>query len=766
MSDQSGAQAHLLSLKVLRLSKPSFYQKGDVTTTEMLLKPVQHADLALSTDFGTSDFLVLPPAFGNIYLGETFNAYLCVNNDSLTSVNEVAFKAELQTTSQRFTLADTIGSTPTSSTEQMNMHQKTPSAPIDQVSLLPRQSAEFVLHHEIKELGIHILVCSVHYTPAGTVPSAVPVERSRKFFRKFFKFQVLNPLSVKTKVNSMQDGRVCLEIQLQNLATVPLCLETIGFEANNLFDCQDVNDSPDFHSKVLVPYDTRQYLYILSPKQESTISARTSPNLGRLDIHWKSGTDLTPGHLQTSQLVRRVPTVQSFEVKVIQQPKTVTVEKAFRLKLRIQNNLSGERLRLSVKGNKSKMTNILLKGSNDLDIGVLDGLTHHDFELEFFPILTGFHPITGLSVCEKISGTTVELENLALISVIHQIIQDMSFLFKPKTKSPAELVRSTKELIIKLRDGGSGEAKKANEDISKNLVTMKNALYGDGENEPNPETVSQLATEITNSDLLVLLVHHIHSFEFEAKKDVALIFNNLLRRQIGTRFPTADYIAGKPELLIALIAGYENQDISLNCGMILRESLRHEALCKLILESSQFWKFFQYVELSTFDVASDAFATFKDCLTKHKSLVAGFLEARYDEFFEKYQGLLNSSNYVTKRQSLKLLGELLLDRSNYSIMTKFIASPDNLKTMMNLLREKSRNIQFEAFHVFKIFIANPSKTKPILDILYKNKDRLITFLGNFHNDKAGNARSLMLDDEQFNDEKLFLIKSIEELPGY
>jgi calcium binding protein 39 len=98
---------------------------------------------------------------------------------------------------------------------------------------------------------------------------------------------------------------------------------------------------------------------------------------------------------------------------------------------------------------------------------------------------------------------------------------------------------------------------------------------------------------------------------------------------------------------------------------------------------------------------------------------------------------------VTKRQSLKLLGEMLLDRTNYSIMTKFISSPENLKLMMNLLREKSKNIQFEAFHVFKvpptyqIFIANPNKTKPILDILYKNKEKLITFLGNFHNDKAG-----------------------------
>jgi len=36
-------------------------------------------------------------------------------------------------------------------------------------------------------------------------------------------------------------------------------------------------------------------------------------------------------------------------------------------------------------------------------------------------------------------------------------------------------------------------------------------------------------------------------------------------------------------------------------------------------------------------------------------------------------------------------------------MTRYISNPDNLKLMMNMLREKSRNIQFEAFHVFKVF---------------------------------------------------------------
>ena len=52
--------------------------------------------------------------------------------------------------------------------------------------------------------------------------------------------------------------------------------------------------------------------------------------------------------------------------------------------------------------------------------------------------------------------------------------------------------------------------------------------------------------------------------------------------------------------------------------------------------------------------------------------------------------------------TFQLLGELLLDRHNFSVMTKYISNPDNLKLMMNLLKDKSRNIQFEAFHVFKV----------------------------------------------------------------
>jgi calcium binding protein 39 len=201
--------------------------------------------------------------------------------------------------------------------------------------------------------------------------------------------------------------------------------------------------------------------------------------------------------------------------------------------------------------------------------------------------------------------------------------------------------------------------------------------------------------------------------------------------------------------------GYEKHDIALNCGSMLRECARYEALAKIMMSSEKFYNFFTYVEVGTFDIASDAFSTFKELLTRHKSVCAEFLEANYDRFFGLYQSLLNSTNYVTKRQSLKLLGELLLDRHNFTIMTRYISSPDNLKLMMTMLKDRSRNIQFEAFHVFKVFVANPNKPKPILDILLRNKDRLVEFLDRFQTDRS--------DDEQFNDEKSYLITQIREL---
>jgi len=324
-----------------------------------------------------------------------------------------------------------------------------------------------------------------------------------------------------------------------------------------------------------------------------------------------------------------------------------------------------------------------------------------------------------------------------------------------KTDKPQELVKKCREALVVLEKPSNQKAiEKAIEELSKCINGMKTTLHDDSTT--NPEAAVTLANEIYGSEILLPLVTYVGKYEFETKKDVLQVFNDLLKRQVGSRSPTVEYISRNPIIMDVLCSGYDNSEAASSTGSMLRECLKHEPLAKLVLFSPNFWKFFKYIETPNFDIASDSFSSLKEILTKHKAIVAEFLEKNYDLFFQEYTTLLNSVNYVTKRQSLKLLGELLLDRSNFNIMTKYISEQSNLKLLMVLLKDKSRNIQFEAFHVFKVFVANPNKPAPILNILCKNKEKLISFLSNFHNDK---------EDEQFSDEKAFLIKQIQQLPS-
>ncbi|TIB74720.1 hypothetical protein E3Q24_00393 [Wallemia mellicola] len=362
---------------------------------------------------------------------------------------------------------------------------------------------------------------------------------------------------------------------------------------------------------------------------------------------------------------------------------------------------------------------------------------------------------------EKCGYEHKEYEMILLINLPHLLSSKFIFpctftrtvimnFFKARPKTPGDIAKTLKEYLVKL-DNGLDNRKRNPDDIAKLLQQMKHVLNGDGDSHPQPEAIAQLAQEVYALDLLQLLIKKIGKLEFEARKEVTTVFNCLLRRQIGLRYPTVEYILTKPQVLFLTLQGYNDEDVSLNTGMILREMLRHEALVKLLLyDEDHFYSFPKYIETTTFG----------ECLTRHKQLVAEYLETHYDRFFSddpnqlSYNTLIHSNNYVTKRQSLKLLGEILLDRSNFNVMTRYISYENNLKVMMNLLRDKSRNIQFEAFHVFKVFVANPKKAPTIAAILRRNREKLIVFLKDFHNDK---------DDEVFTDEKLFLIHNINEL---
>ncbi|KAF7258352.1 hypothetical protein EG68_04309 [Paragonimus skrjabini miyazakii] len=342
-----------------------------------------------------------------------------------------------------------------------------------------------------------------------------------------------------------------------------------------------------------------------------------------------------------------------------------------------------------------------------------------------------------------------------------------------KPKSPKELIQSIHEnlLILNSQAKQEKERRKAIEAIAtalnglRELLTDKSdtrltgrerdAELFNSERTRINEIITEVTHELINLNVLPLLIANLDTIEFESSKHVVDLFGHVMRRQVGSYNPAAQYLLSNPNILISLLHGYSKPDRAIHYGAILRDACRHEALAKLVLLAPEFYQLFDYVQGTAFDVSSDAFSTLKDLLTRHKSLVAEFLSTNYDEFFKHYSNMIAAENYVTNRQALKLLGELLLERHNFSVMTRYIADPENLKVIMNLLTSEKKQIAFEAFHCFKVFVANPKKPQSVHMILFRNQEKLISFLSNFQTERT--------DDGQFSHEKDYLIKQIREL---
>jgi len=321
-------------------------------------------------------------------------------------------------------------------------------------------------------------------------------------------------------------------------------------------------------------------------------------------------------------------------------------------------------------------------------------------------------------------------------------------LFGKSSKSPAEVVKNLKDSLTNLEKFGGDtvggkKVEKAQDDVSKYLFSISSLLFNNCDTDQQSDIIlAQLSQEMYSSQLIPALLRNLSNMEFEARKETAEIFKHVLKRQIGTRTPTVEYIGTCDEILSTLCKGYEDQNICHNTGNMLRECLIYESLAKIVLLSENFKDFFKYVQLAQFDIAADAFSTFKDLLSRHKTIASHFLSSHFDDFFQKYNLLIQSDNFVTKLSALKLLNDLLHDRHNLSVMKKYVNSEDNLKLIMNMLLENKTTIQLTAFSVFRIFLENPKKTDEVDRILFDNKDLLIEFFECSTNINCDNDRFL------------------------
>ncbi|KAJ0113288.1 hypothetical protein Patl1_02489 [Pistacia atlantica] len=203
---------------------------------------------------------------------------------------------------------------------------------------------------------------------------------------------------------------------------------------------------------------------------------------------------------------------------------------------------------------------------------------------------------------------------------------------KSTKKTPVELVKRIRQLLIRV-------------DKNANLCECK---------------ISELRKSILEmrtfrEDTFRLLIVCLPRLEIGFRRDAGHVITNLQRQKVECKLIASGYLEKKLDLLDILISAYEHKEgedgiaIALTYGAIARECIRHQSVAKYVLESQHLKKFFRYFQNPHFDVASDAQETFKQLLTRHKSI------------------------------AVKLLGELLCCGSNSGVRVKYLSSLSNLK---------------------------------------------------------------------------------------
>ncbi|WKX92914.1 hypothetical protein Q1695_010719 [Nippostrongylus brasiliensis] len=394
MNETLQTSSQLLVLKVMRLSRPKFAEvtpfpadPADPTGFSQLIdSALCSRDGERRHDFPVGEYLMAPQMFENIYLGETFTFYVNCVNESDQKVTDVSVKCELQTNSQRVSLSS-------------NIHD---------VVLEAKGCSGQIISHEVKEIGQHILICSVNYKTSSD---------EKMYFRKFFKFPVGKPIDVKTKFYNAEYNDVYLEAQIENTAATGMVLEKVDLEPSSNYTASAIApcDGDELTGMYLKPRDIRQFLFCLTPKDVHGVVYKDLTNIGKLDMSWRTSMG-ERGRLQTSPLQRIAPTHGDVRLSVENLPATVPVRRPFSIDCKLHNCCERSLdLQLELQNTTSSLLFCSVSGTS---LGQLPPNGSIDFSVEILPFSIGFQSISGIRIVDSFLKKTYEHDDIAQVFVM------------------------------------------------------------------------------------------------------------------------------------------------------------------------------------------------------------------------------------------------------------------------------------------------------------------------------------------------------------
>ncbi|KAF5820751.1 putative trafficking protein particle complex subunit 13 [Helianthus annuus] len=405
-----------LAFRVMRLCRPTFqvetplrFELSDLILGEDLLDDPSAApqlrhllhtidsstDLTYTNRFllrddpsdamGLPGMLVLPQSFGAIYLGETFCSYISINNSSSFEVRDIIIKAEIQTERQRILLLDTS------------------KTPVETIRAGGRY--DFIVEHDVKELGAHTLVCTAQYSDG---------DAERKYLPQYFKFIVSNPLSVRTKVRVVKETTY-LEACLENNTKSNLYMDQVDFEPTSNWSATLLKADSHLSEKSVLTREIlkppiliksgggiHNYLYQLKSLLDGSAPSKFEGSnvLGKLQITWRTNLG-EPGRLQTQQIIGNIITQREIELKATKVPSVIILEKPFTVCLSFtnltENKVGPFEVLLSPSDSQEDKTLVGI-GLKKMVLPQVEAFKSLDFQMNLIPMEAGMQKISGITV--------------------------------------------------------------------------------------------------------------------------------------------------------------------------------------------------------------------------------------------------------------------------------------------------------------------------------------------------------------------------------
>ena len=226
------------------------------------------------------------------------------------------------------------------------------------------------------------------------------------------------------------------------------------------------------------------------------------------------------------------------------------------------------------------------------------------------------------------------------------------------------------------------------EDISRAIGSIKGVIWpeaeegsgggggGGGEESSAQQLIVQLEKLVMDNDVFPKVLYHFTDFTFESRKELANIFVYFLGREHAgtTPKPTvhfAQYLEKHPKIVSQLVCCYDHESSALPAGIMLRELVKRNASIQMGMLvgpegdlSDSFKNLMKALSNPQFDIASDAFETFKTVLTtNHNENVAKALHPEEGKGLPGSKGRCGARATLSPRSlppPLRLLTPLLL----------------------------------------------------------------------------------------------------------